>query len=167
MRLITLAAAVCLALLPIGCGGASMEDLKAEATTAFQSGDYDKALASAEAALEAAKAAGADKIATWNLEDLRLKAVAGLGDAEEALHSLDRLAADFPTQINAERYTSVAHSIKESGDLLGAIDVIEIAKDNFADASDKFDAILKDYAAAASASADPRAIAKLKELGYL
>ncbi len=169
MRFTALAALI-LTLLTVGCGSASMEDLKADATAAIQSGDYQAALDAAVKGLEAAKAAGADKVATWNLEDLRLKALAGLGDAEEALYQLERLAKDFPAQIDCDRYIQVAHSIKESDapeKWDAAIDVAERAKELFVANTDKLDAMMKELSAEALANASPDVIARLKSLGYL
>ena len=167
MRLLAQTAAAVLFSLLAGCGWASMESLKADATTAFQSGDFQSALEAADKGLEMAKEAGADKVALWNLEDIRLKAVAGLGDAEEALYSLERLATDYPNQIDGDRYIAVAHGIKGAEDWNGAIDVAERAKELFADRADDLDQMMKELAQSAAANASPEVIERLKSLGYL
>lgn len=166
MRLIHVAAAAALALLPLGCGAQSAAELHEQATSQYQAGDHEAAVETAAKALEAAEAEGADRVVIWNIEDLRIKAMAAAGDADGVFVTLDRLASDYPQQIDADRYVKEARKLQES-EPAGALALMEDALRRFPEAKAEIDPVMNDLLEIAKESGNEAMMSNLEQLGYI
>lgn len=115
------ASVVALALLLLaGCSGSARDSL-AEAQGALASGQHVEAIAAAEAGL----AADPDEVTAWNLELVRLEALARDGRADAALERLDALAAERPDQFPADQYVATADQLRGAGEGGAAIQALD------------------------------------------
>jgi hypothetical protein len=147
-----------------GCAPRSPAEQADVAQAALSQGDFATARAAAQAALSSRAVAG-DKALTWKLERIGLEAAAGEGKGADVLAGVDRLAADFPTQMTAELYAKLGNRLADGGDALGALDLVDAGKRRFPEQATAFDGLiesLKDKAEGDSAVMD-----KLRSLGYL
>jgi hypothetical protein len=137
---------------------------------------YDKARAAlaagkpADAVLAAEKGlarddAKQDPALAWRLEHVRLEALATSGKGAQVKAELERLAAQYPAQVTAALYRSLADQAKAGGDVPGAIDVLTAGDQRFpAEHASFVEAI---DALKAEGSLDPAQVQRLKALGYL
>lgn len=146
----------------IGCSPDS-EQLKNEAQHALSVGDFSQAREISTRAL--AQVPESDKRLTWSLERIRLEALARDNQAAEVLESLERLAAEYPTQANAALYLAIASYLQEAGGAGGAIDILVAGDERFPEESEKFEAEIEELHE--GGSMDPAEIERLKSLGYL
>lgn len=145
----------------IGCGP-DLEQLKDEAQQALSVGNFAQAREISSRALEQASAA--DQRLRWALERIRLEALARENQGEEARETLERLAADYPTQANASLYLAIASYLREAGGTSDAIEILAEGDKRFPEESEKFKAMISEMQAG---GLDPAEIERLKSLGYL
>ena len=156
----SLTPAIGLALL-IGCGP-DLEQLKDEAQQALNVGNFSQAREISSQALEQAPAS--EKRLLWALERIRLEALARENQGEQARETLERLAAEYPTQANAALYLAIATYLKDAGGTSDAIDILVAGDERFPEESEKFKAMISEMQAG---GLDPDEIERLKSLGYL
>ena len=145
----------------IGCGP-DLEQQKNEAQQALSVGNFSQAREISSQALEQAPAA--DKRLRWALERIRLEALARENQGEQARETLERLAAEYPTQANASLYLAIATYLKDAGDTSAAIDILVAGDARFPGESEKFKALIREMEAG---GLDPEEIERLRSLGYL
>ena len=144
-----------------GCGDTA-QDLQESARSALESGDHATA---ASTATDALKLASGDRALTWQLEQLRLEALARGGQGEQAAANLERLANDFSAQVKVPLYLATASYLKDAGDTSHAIDILTAGDARFPAAHDQFTAAIQEMNK--TQELDPAEIEKLKSLGYL
>lgn len=142
------------------CGGASPDALRAEAQAALSAGDPAKALQLADQGLTVAKG---DKAAAWQLEQLRLDALAQSKQGAQVVSELERLSKDYAAQVTAPLYRSLADKAKAAGDTSGAIDILAAGDKRFPE-DPTFKAAIEELK---GAGMNPEEVEKLKALGYL
>jgi tetratricopeptide (TPR) repeat protein len=145
----------------IGCGP-DPEQLKIEAQQALSVGNFSQARELSTRALE--QAPKSEKRLTWSLERIRLEALARENRAAEARETLERLATEYPEQANASLYLAIASYISDAGGASGAIDILVAGDERFPEASEKFEAQIRELQ---ESGLDPAEIERLRSLGYL
>src|SRR5215470_393245 len=118
------------AFLAWGCGGKSAADYQQEAQAALDARDVPKALAVVTEALQQ-DAVRSDAAGAWRLEQIRLEALAKSGKGADVKAELERLAAQYPKQVTASLYRSLADKTKAAGDPAGAIDILAAGDQRF------------------------------------
>jgi hypothetical protein len=146
----------------IGCSP-DLEEMKNEAEHALSVGDFSQAREVSARAL--GQVPGSDKRLSWALERIHLVALAKDNQAGPALENLERLAAEYPTQADADLYLAIASYVEKTGDASGAIDILVAGDKRFPEESEKFEAKIQELHA--GGSMDPAEIERLKSLGYL
>jgi hypothetical protein len=109
-------------LLGAACSGGSPQDALGEANEKLAASDWAGAVAAASRGLEQK---GGDPGVRWQLELVRLEAQARGGNGAEARLQIQRLAAEYPPQVDAGMYVTTAERLGEAGDDAGAIRVLE------------------------------------------
>ncbi len=142
----------------VACGKSPADHLSA-AQDQLAAGAYDKALAEVQAGLSGNPS---DKALQWRLELAGLEARARSGDKAGVLSTLDRLAGQWPKQVNGKLYASTADQLKAAGDPAGAIEVLDAGLKRFPGDADLTKAIEQ---AKGSGSGDE--LEMLKTLGYI
>ena len=137
--------------------GAGPEQRLEEARDALARGAYPEAAAAAEKGLGAADGATA-----WRLELVALEAEARGGKTAEVLARLERLAGAWSEQLTGSLYVQTAGQVKESGDVAGAISVLDAGAKRFPQDADIATAI-----AQAKASGTAAELEALRSLGYV
>ncbi len=145
----------------IGCGP-DLEQQKNEAQQALSVGNLSQARELSSQALEQAPAS--EKRLLWALERIRLEALARENQGEQALVTLERLAAEYPAQANASLYLAIATYLKDAGGTSSAIDTLVAGDERFPEESEKFKSMINEMQAG---GLDPAEIERLKSLGYL
>ena len=159
-RTFFLTPAIGLALL-IGCGS-DLEQMKNDAQQALSVGNFSQAREISSQALERAPAS--EKRLLWALERIHLEALARDNRGEEARETLERLAAEYPSQANAALYLAMATYLKDAGATSSAIDILVAGDERFPEESEKFKAMIGEMQAG---GLDPAEIERLRSLGYL
>ena len=159
-RTVLLTPAICLTLL-IGCGP-NFEQMKSDAQEALNVGDFTQAQEIASEALEGAPAS--EKRLLWALERIRLEALARDNQGEQVRETLERLAAEYPTQAGAPLYLAIASYLRDAGGSSSAIDILVAGDERFPEESEEFKAMIDEME---SGGLDPADIERLKSLGYL
>ena len=145
----------------IGCG-LDLEQLKNEAQDALSVGNFSQAREISTRALE--QGPGSDERLTWALERIRLEALARGGETADARDTLERMAGEYPSQVNASLYLAIASYLHEAGDAGGAIEILVAGDKRFPEESEKFKTQIQEFEAS---GLDPAEIDRLRSLGYL
>jgi tetratricopeptide (TPR) repeat protein len=146
----------------IGCGP-KPEQLKDEAQQALSVGNFSQAREISTRALE--QVPDSEKRLIWSLERIRLEALARESQAAEARQALERLAAEYPAQADADLYLAIASYLTDAGDTSGAIDVLIAGDERFPEESEKFQAQIRELHD--SGLVDPAELERLRSIGYL
>ena len=147
----------------LGCAP-SASDLQTQATAALSSMQYDKALELSEQAL-ALGGAQADAVLAWQLQQVRLEAMARKGQGSQVKTTLDQLSGRYPAQVGSTHYLTMGTLVQQAGDTTGAIDLFAEGDKRFPDESAAFKTAID--AIKNKADSDSAEIEKLKALGYL
>jgi tetratricopeptide (TPR) repeat protein len=150
--------AVLAALLVTGCGGASASDHLKKAEEAMAAGDYAGAASEASQGLSSEP----DEATRWRLELAALEAQARAGDATAAKATLERLAGDASSRVQASHYVSTADQLKAAGQGKTAIEVLDLGLARFPG-----DAALTKAIEQAKAGGGADELEALRSLGYL
>ncbi|MEQ1504429.1 MAG: hypothetical protein ABMB14_19465 [Myxococcota bacterium] len=102
------------------CGGASPQVALDDATARLAASDWDGARTVADTALAANRG---DPSLRWRLELVRLEAVAR-GRPVDAKQAIERLATEYPSQVDPARYASTAEQVHLAGDKDDAIAIL-------------------------------------------
>jgi hypothetical protein len=157
-------AAVALCLLA-ACGGATPKELAKQADDALTAGKPAEAQKLAEQGQEAMKGAEPDRTTAWNLERVRLEALARQGRHAEVLTGLTTASVAYPDGVKADFYAKLARELADAGKPVESLELVEVGKKKFPDKATAFDGLIKELKS--KASGDDALTAKLKQLGYL
>jgi predicted Zn-dependent protease len=146
----------------IGCGP-DAEKLEDDAHQALSVGNFSQAREISTRALE--QVPESEKRLIWSLERIRLEALARDDQAAEARETLERLAAEYPSQANASLYLAIASYVRDAGNSSGAIDILVAGDKRFPEDSEKFKAQIQELHE--SGLMDPAEIERLRSIGYL
>lgn len=146
----------------IGCGP-NLEQLEDDAQEALSVGNFSQSRDIATLAL--GQLPKSEKRLIWSFERIRLEALARDGQAAEAQETLERLAAEYPGQADADLYLTIASYVREAGDSSGALDILVAGDERFPEESEKFKAQIQELHE--SGLMDPAEIERLRSLGYL
>ncbi len=149
------------ALLLLGCGK-SAADLKESAQAALDAGDLGTAVEQADLAIQVA---GTDRAMVWQVEQIRLRALAANGQGGQVVASLARLSGEYSAQLKSSLYVALAGQLRDGGDTSAAIDVLDAGNRAFPAESELFTAAIAELQQ--GQELDPAEIEKLKALGYL
>ena len=139
------------------CGGGPEAKLE-QAKDALAKGAYDDALTAAAAGISG----GAEGAVAWRPELASLEAEARGGKAPAVQARLERLASTKPEQVPASLYVQSAGQLKDGGDAVGAISVLDAGAKRFPTDSNLTRAIEQ-----AKASGSAAELEHLRSLGYL
>jgi hypothetical protein len=139
------------------CGGGPEAQLE-KARESLGKGAYDEAVAAASAGI----AEGAAGAVAWRLELTGLEAEARGAKAPAVVARLERLAASKPDQVPASLFVQTAGQVKEAGDAIGAISVLDAGAKRFPADADLAKAIEQAKSGGSAAELD-----HLRSLGYL
>ena len=145
--------------------GVNLEAMRKTAEQALHSGNYAAAVETCNKALEAMDPKKADPKAVWSFERIRLEAYARLGDGFQTGDTLLRLERDFPTQINASLYLTLAEYLRETGELAEALQILATGDQKFPESAPDFRAAIEDIKN--ESQQDEAVVEQLKKLGYL
>lgn len=145
--------------------GPNFDALRQSAEKSLHSGNYAAALETCNAALEVLGTKKADPKLVWGFERIRLEAYARLGDGFQTGDSLLRLEREFPSQINASLYLTLAEYLRETGEPAEALQILATGDKKFPDASADFRAAIEDIKN--ESQQDEAVVEQLKKLGYL
>lgn len=148
-----------LVLLVTACSESARDSLAA-AQESLAAGQYAQAVATAEDGL----AAGADEVTAWNLELVKLEALARDGRGGEALAQLDALASERPDQFPADQYVATADQLRGAGEGATAIQALDRGLQRFPEDAELLAQIEKAKSAPKPGSDE---LEMLKSLGYL
>lgn len=101
----------------------------------------------------------------WGFERIRLEAYARLGDGFQTGDALLRLERNFPAQINASLYLTLAEYLRETGELAEALQLLATGDKKFPDSATDFRAAIEDIKN--ESQQDEAVVEQLKKLGYL
>ena len=91
-----------------------------KAQRALDAKRYSEAIAISEAGLAAVRGDPKERRTIWRLERLRVEALAGSGDADAVLASLERLSGTFPAHVSAPLLRELAQDVFHAGDVAAA-----------------------------------------------
>ncbi len=150
---------VALVLLLCACQKAGHEYL-AEARQDLANSAYTEAIAAADAGL----VADPDPVSAWGLELVKLEAQARAGLGEEAKEQLDALAHLYPKQLTPAEFSSTAQQLKQSGQRVPAIEVLDMGAKLYPQ-----DAVIARMIEelASGDGASPEELKMLRSLGYI
>jgi len=163
MRRQTLAAlALCLL---AACGGPKPQELSEKADKALRDGKPAEAQTLAEQGQEAMKGLPADRGLSWQLERVRLEALASQGKNAELLAGLTTDSVAYADQVKPEFYAKLGRELADAGKAVEALELVEVGKKKFPDKAQAFDDLIAQLKN--KAQGDDALTAKLKQLGYL
>jgi tetratricopeptide (TPR) repeat protein len=145
----------------LGCSP-SASDLQKQATSALSSMQYDKALALSEQALALGES---DPLLAWQLEQVRLEAMARKGQGAQVKAALEQLSQRYSAQVGSTQYLTMGTLVQEAGDTTGAIDLFAEGDKRFPEESAAFKTAIDGIKN--KVDSDSAEIEKLKALGYL
>jgi hypothetical protein len=158
-------AALALCLLA-ACGGATPKELSDQADKALRDGKPAEAQQLAEQGQEAMKGAEADRATAWQLERVRLEALASQGHLAEVLAGLTTDGVAYPEQLKADFYAKLGREMADGGKPEESLELVEAGKKKFPDKTSAFNGLIDELKAKATAG-DDALMAKLRQLGYL
>jgi hypothetical protein len=120
------------------------------------------AYAEAAAAAREGLAAGAEGPVAWRLELAALEGEAREAKTADVLARLERLAGAWSAQVTGSLYVQTAGQVKEAGDAVGAIGVLDAGATRFPEDPDIARAI-----AQSKATGTAEEIERLRSLGYV
>lgn len=160
----TLALAVVFVGWAFACGP-NLDAMRQSAEKSLNSGNYAAALETCNTALEGLGKKKADPKIVWGFERIRLEAYARLGDGFQTGDALLRLERDFPAQINASLYLTLAEYLRETGEMAEALQILATGDKKFPDAAADFRAAIEDIKN--ESQQDEVVVEQLRKLGYL
>ncbi len=136
-----------------------------EAQRALDMGRYSEAIALSEIGLEEVRGDPTQRRTIWRLERIRVEALAGSGDVDGVLASLDRLFETFPTHVNTDLYLALAHQVFKAGDPVAAERLLARGAEKFPGDEPVFSDLSAFWRGGGAIS--PDACERLRSLGYL
>ena len=158
-------AALALCLLA-ACGGASPKELAKQADDALRARDAAKAQKLAEEGLEAMKGAEADRATAWQLERVRLEALASQGKKAEVEQGLTTASITYADQVKADFYAKLGRELADAGKTVESLELVEAGKKKFPDMAPAFDGLIAELKTKAEAG-DDALMDRLRQLGYV
>lgn len=146
-------------LLGLGCAE-SAGDALAEARQALAESSYGEAIAAAERGLAAAD----DEITAWQLELVRLEALARDGRGDATVAQLRKLAEQRPEQVSARQYSASAGQLRSAEQPVAAIQVLDLGLARFPEDETLLALIEEAKQAPAAGSGE---LEMLRSLGYV
>ena len=141
------------------CGAESARDSLSSAQQALAASRYADALAGAEAGLGRSP----DDVTAWNLELVKLEALARDGRGDATVAQLEALAAAKPERMPATQYAATADQLRSAGQGADAIRALDLGLQRFPDDA----ALLGQIEAAKAAPAGSEELERLRSLGYV
>lgn len=159
-----------LALVVLWAGGMlacspNFDAMRQSAEKSLNSGNYAAALTTCNEALAVLEKKKSDPKLVWGFERIRLEAYARLGDGFQTGDALLRLERNFPAQINASLYLTLAEYLRETGELAEALQLLATGDKKFPDSATDFRAAIEDIKN--ESQQDEAVVEQLKKLGYL
>ncbi|HEX5010291.1 MAG TPA: hypothetical protein VFY71_07810 [Planctomycetota bacterium] len=149
------------------CGGATPKELSDEADKALRGGDPAKAQKLAEEGQEAMKGSAADRGTAWQLERVRLEALATQGKATEVLAGLTQASLGYADQVKADFYAKLGREMADAGKPVDSLELVEAGKMKFPDRASDFDGLIAQLKQKAESGGDDALMARLRQLGYI
>jgi hypothetical protein len=149
------------------CGGATPKELANDADKALRGGDPAKAQKLAEEGQEAMKGGQADRPTAWQLERVRLEALAVQGKLTELRAGLTTASIAYPDVVKADFYAELARDMADAGKTVESLELVEDGKKKFPDMASAFDGLIAKLKEKAESGADDALMARMRQLGYL
>jgi tetratricopeptide (TPR) repeat protein len=102
----------------------------------------------------------------WALERIRLEALAKSKQGDKAYEALERLATQYPAQVDAPLYLTVGAWARGAGDLAGATRILDGGAKRFPEKEKEFLLAIAEIKRSAG-EMDPATTERLRSLGYL
>jgi len=136
-----------------------------KARRALDAKKYSEAIAISEAGLAEIRGDPKEKKTIWNLERIRVEALARSGDAAGVLDSLERLSGAFPTHVKAPLFLMLAQLLFQAGDRAAAERVLASGAQRFPDDAPRFSALAASWKSGATIPREE--CDRLRSIGYL
>ena len=149
------------------CGGASPKELSDEADKALRGGDPAKAQKLAEEGQEAMKGGTPQRDLAWQLERVRLEALASQGKLTEVRAGLTTASIAYADQVKADFYAKLGREMADAGKTVESLELVEDGKKKFPDMTSAFDGLIAQLKQKAESGADDALMARMRQLGYL
>jgi len=149
------------------CGEPTLDEAKFGLQADYDAKKFAEVVAAAPGLLERAEAEGASAGTTWSIEKLRVSALARQGEGDQTLKHLERLSGEYGERVDAILYNQLGGFVKEAGNYVEAINVLDAGKKEYPDKAAAFEQQIEDLTARAGEAGDQEALEALKALGYL